>query len=568
MAVYDVTGKNLLSSVYTLDGRGVNSPYDVSGNSVELEQPEWTNENQVSTVAWYVNQIGYDTDKDKRATLTNGERGSTFTLHRLADDFVVYTGTIKNQIADFTDFTTEGEYYLQCGDVKSYDFKIAKNRIWNVAALPALDFMAQSRSDTFCVGANHIGWRDSHQFSFELNGLVMQYMSNPSYYKGLPYNIYHVAECEYPELQTQNEPDIIWLIKFGIMRYYKWNTEKAVTLHALVKGQVAYFLYLYPHISEYVDTEWYATIRDWIIGLWNAENCNTLWFEVDGGINHNLFATQEKIGTEKGQLPPGYAIVPNLMMHEVAKRDGLTNANDFLVAAFNNMVWLVDTVDLRLPQYTKGQRMSEIQGIHALTYFYEMYPDICPEGTYRKILTLAKTLISRSSNLWDFRQYRTSGDLSGSTTTAWCGGMNEPGNVAGFVGVAYSLARVIKDEVVAKRLRQIAVAHADNVFGRNPTGRCFGVNATTEYDGAKLGWFHKFADNSGIEDPDYVGPGVLHDVVGCLDGSPKSENYPYEPDYVGYTEGWVAFNSAWNMALAYLSGENAEITDGIGIFAK
>lgn len=567
MSLYNINGEQL-SAVYTADSVTSDSAYDIAGNLIH--ESDWTkteqeNTNQSTTVAWYINQIGYDVEKSKRATLTNSVKGTEFTLRKVEDDSVVYTGEIGNQIADFSDFATEGDYYLQCGDVKSYDFKIAKNRLWDVCALPALNFMAQSRSDVWCVGGNGYGWRDSHQFSFELNTLVMQYMSNPSYYKSLPYGIYKVEECEYTELQTQNEPDIIWLMKFAVTRYHDWNVNKSVTLHAMIKGQVAYFLYLYPHISEYVDASWYTTIRDWIVGQWSVEDCNTLWFEVDGGINHNLFTTQEKIGTVKGQLPPGYAIVPNLMMWEVAKRDGLENPERFLTAAFNNMNWLVNTVDLRQPGYTKGQRMSEHIVFHSLTYFYEMYPNLCPAGTDKKILQLAKTLLSRSENLWDFRQYCTVGDLSGSTITTWSVGANEPGNVAGFTGCAYALARVIDDLAIKNQLKRVAIAHMDNVFGRNPTGRCFCYNALTDFEGAKLGWFHKFSDNLGA---DYIGPGVLHDVVGCLDGSPKEENYPYEPDYTSYTEGWVAFNTAWNMSLAYLRGENAEITDGIGIFAK
>ena len=567
--IYDVNGDQQ-ECAYYLSGESTDTVYDAYGNAIfltnqEIEE-ELPNENQSTNVAWYINQIGYDVEKSKRATLTNGVRDTEFTLRRFSDDSVVYSGIIKNQIADFTEFNNAGEYYLQCGDVKSYDFKISVNRLWNVCALPSLNFMEQSRSDAWCVGNNGIGWRDSHQFSFELNTLVMLYMSNPTYYKSLPYNVYRVSECEYAELQMQNEPDIIWLMKFAVTRYYDWNTNDGVTLHALIKGQIAYFLYLYPHISEYIDSAWYETIRNWLIEQWSVETCNKSWFEVDGGINHNLFATQEKIGTAKGMLPPGYAIVPNLMMYEVAKRDDLSNAQDYFDAAYNNMEWLVSDIDLRVPAYTKGQRMSEHITFHSLCYFYEMYPDDCPPRTYNTIENITKTLISRSNNLWDFRQYQTNGDLSGATSTKWTVDGNEPGNVAGFTACAYALARVIDDIDVKKRLKEIAVSHIDNTFGRNPTGRCFTYNATNDFDGAKLGWFCKFGEELGES---YIGPGVLGDVVGCLDGSPKEASYPYDPGAgAGYTEGWVAFNTAWNMSLAYLNGENSDITDGIGIFAK
>lgn len=81
--------------------------------------------------------------------------------------------------------------------------------------------MNQSRQDTFDVGGGTgYAWRDSHQFSFELNSLVLQYMANPSAYDRMPYSIYSIANCQYPDLRTQNEPDIIWLMKFAAERYY------------------------------------------------------------------------------------------------------------------------------------------------------------------------------------------------------------------------------------------------------------------------------------------------------------------------------------------------------------
>ena len=75
-------------------------------------------------------------------------------------------------------------------------------------------------------------------------------------------------------------------------------------------------------------------------------------------------------------------------------------------------------------------------------------------------------------------------------------------------------------------------------------------------DGAIAGWVERYQG----------GLGNLGYVVGVLDGSPKEASYPYNKDgNTGYTEGWVAFNTAWNMSLAYLCAENNEINK-IGIF--
>lgn len=537
----------------------------IDNKTIIIGYEERTNDNQVADKKWYINQCGYDVDKSKRATFTNGVRGCTFYLKDSTTDEVVFTGIIYNQIADFTKFTTVGEYYLECIGIKSYSFKIAENRIFNVSITPALKFMAQSRGDSGIDTHNTtgIGWRDSHQFSFELNSLVMMYMANPTYFKHYPKGIYHVGDCEYKELQTQTEPDIIWLIKWGVTRYHDWAVNKGMIPHAQIKGQLAYFLYLYPYITDYVTKEFYTTIRDYTISVWATDTCNKSWY--DETTHHNLFATESVIGTVKGANPAGFSIVPNLMMYEVLKRDELEGYQAYFDAAYNTCEWIINKVDLDNPSTTKGQRMSEYITVTSLCYFQEMYSDTCPPLLLSKLKRLADVFISRSDNLWDFRQYRTKGDLSGATSTRWTndytgtGGLaNQPGNTAGFASECYALARILADKDKNKRLKQLAISHLDNVFGRNPTGRHMCYKATTDFEDAKLGWFTHL---NGI--------GNLGWCEGALDGSPKEASYPYNPSAnAGYSESWVAFNTAWNMSLAYLCGENKNITDGIGIFSN
>lgn len=554
--IYNINGDEI-TVVYDANSTQLSQAYDINNNELLSFAPEPT-EN-----SWYISQIGYDREKPKVATLVNAEDNTPFSVISATTGETVYQGTISSNKADFSSVTTAGLYYLSSNSRYSYTFTIDDNRIWNVTALPSLKFMEMARQDAWDAGGNTgYAWRDGHQFSFELNGLVMQYMSNPSYYNSLPWDVYKVAETEYTNLRTQDCPNIIWLMKFAIERYYDWNTNDGIDLHALIKGQIAYFLYIYPHISQYVDSTWYQTIRDWCISIWSVTTCNKAWYDVS--INHNLFTTQSAIGGTKGACPPGYAIVPNLMMYEVCTRDNLSTASNFMTAAENNIAWLVGSVNLTAPANTKGQRMSEYIPFHALTYAYEMYPTHCPNNTYTKITEVANVLISRSDNLWDYTQYQTAGDLSGATSTIWnntesqtSGLANNPGYV-GMMGVYYALARVITDTTIKARLKELAFSHMAHGFGRNPLGRCFDYKATEDFDGAKLGWVSRYSG----------GYGHLDNVIGVLDGSPKNPSFPYDPSgSTGYSEGWVAFNSAWNMALAYLNGENASITNGIGIFA-
>ncbi|WP_164716328.1 family 16 glycoside hydrolase [Paenibacillus whitsoniae] len=527
---------------------------EYTANSAEPQTPPGGN-GDTTTVAVFVNQSGYDLDKPKRATVTNVADGTPFYVKKVSDNSTVFTGSVSGQIADFSAWnpSSVAEYYVQSGGQNSYPFAIGKYWMQRVSIGPALRFMDQSRQDTFDVGGNTgYGWRDSHQFSFELNSLVLQYMANPSAYERMPYGISNLSTTEYPDLRVQNEPDIIWLMKFAAERYYDLKVNEGKDLHALIKGQLAYFLYIYPEISQYVSASFYAQIRDFTVAQWSNPNSSLQWYDVGGSSDNNLFATQSVIGTIKGQQPPGYAIVSNLMMYEVAKRDGLPNAQAFWDAAYNNCAWLVNSVNLNDPANTKGQRMSEHVTMEALAYFQEMYGAQAPPGLSAKIAGWSDLMIKRSANLWDLRKYADPQDGTG-TLDQWTGGLsayNEPGSPAGFQASAYAARRVLTDPAVKSRLQQIGIAQIDDVFGRNPFGRHFSYDAPTEIAGVDKGWF-TFLNG---------GYGDLMSVPGVLDGAPKESAYPFSPtaDY-GYTEGWVAFNTAWNDSLAYAAADDLEL---------
>lgn len=529
------------------------------------EQYDPSENQDTTTVAIFANQSGYDTEKPKRATITNVAEGTPFTIKKSSDDTIVYSGSVTNQIADFSNFkpSTTEEYHLECSGQSSHNFSIGKYWMQRVSINPALRFMDESRQDTFNLGGmSGYGWRDSHQFSFELNSLVLQYMANPSAYERMPYGISNLETCEYPELRVQNEPDIIWLMKFGAMRYYDFKVNHGYHLHALIKAQLAYFLYIYPEISEYVSEELYTQVRDMTIEEWGNLDCTLQWYEIAQTPDNNLFEVQNYVGDIKGQKPPGYAITPNLLMYEVAKRDGLENYQDFFNAAYANCEWLINEIDLDDPKYTKGQRMSEWITIEGLTFFQEMYTSQAPSGLLDKINRWADVMISRSNNIWDLRKYSDPKDVTESTVDQWTGGLNqynEVGNVAGFQAITYATSRVISDENKKKRLKEIGIAQIDNVFGRNPFGRHYSYDAPREIEGVDVGWFSFYKG----------GMGDLELVPGTLDGAPKESAYPFNPTApYGYTEGWVAFNTAWNASLAYSAADDIEIKAFDSAFAN
>ena len=110
----------------------------ITNKKIIIGYEEQKNNNITTNKKFFVNQCGYDIGKSKRATFTNGKRGSKFYLKKTEDNSIVYEGRIYNQIADFSKYELEGEYYLECNGVTSQNFKIANNRILDVSLLNSL----------------------------------------------------------------------------------------------------------------------------------------------------------------------------------------------------------------------------------------------------------------------------------------------------------------------------------------------------------------------------------------------------------------------------------------------
>lgn len=499
----------------------------------------------------FVNLSGYNTGKPKRFTAPALADGTPFDIVPAGGSTVLYSGTIAGHIGDFSDFNppVPGEYVIRAAGKESYPFMIAPNWLERVSYQNAVDFMIDSRcyvgTDNSCVAG--VAWRDAHQFSFEVQSLVEQFFSNPSTYERMPRQVQYVPG--YGELNAfdPDAPDIVKLIHWAVDRYMATDVN-----HTLFKEQLAYFLYAYPEMKDYISEEDYRAVLDYTFNLWgNPDKSRYSWYDISH--TADLFQTYTRIGDGKGQFPPGHSIIPNLMMYEVAMREGRADAQRYFDAAYNNAAWIIQHLDWNDPQTTKGQRMSERITIQALAYFQKEYPDQAPPGLLEKIEEWADIVIARSNNMWDFRTY---------SDTYWViPDYNEPGNVLGFPAAVYAALQVIGDETKRSRLEQLAISHIDNAFGRNPTGRHFSHDAPVYFEGVETGWYSEYAG----------GNGRLNAVRAVFDGSPKEAHYPVNvPDAgdVGHTEGWVAFNTAWNSTLAYMAYHDTKVNVFDAAFAN
>jgi len=154
-----------------------------------------------------------------------------------------------------------------------------------------------------------------------------------------------------------------------------------------------------------------------------------------------------------------------------------------------------------------------------------------------KVIEWAKIAISRSDNFWDFRKY----DEEEWTPPGW----NETGNILGFPAAVFAAMTVLNDSDLKDSLEILAWSHFENAFGRNPTGRQFSYKGPEEVEGVDLGWYSRHIG----------GYGLLEELPFVFDGSPKSFHYPNHPEAgnLGWTEGWVQFNTAYNTSIAYMA---------------
>ncbi len=502
-----------------------------------------------------INQSGYNLGQPKRFTVPKVANNVAFSIKNLTTQKVVFKGTVNNNIGDFTNFNpeTKDEFIITINDFESYPFRIGPYWLERVSYQNAINFMAGARhyvGTTTKISKLSWAWRDGDFFNWALQGLVAQYLSNPEAYKNLQKNINYIDNASFPKEYKgfwgtlkpykKDAPDIVKLIH--------WDVDVKISQaleHEHQKAELAHFLYAYPYLKEWLPQQNFDVVYNYLINVWEKEKVReTSTTKYDKSENHNLLALKTKMGTNKGELPPAHSIIPNLMMYEVVKTKEPKKAQKYFDAAFSQMKWMIANLDWKDPITTKGQRMSEHITMRAFAYFYHQYPDKAPKGLENKITQWAEVMLSRSNNMWDFRKY--------TDDKEWAPiGWNETGNILGFPAAALAAKSVIKDSILKEKLNILAWSHMDNAFGRNPTGRHFSFDGPKEIEGVDLGWYN--AHEGGI--------GLLAPVPFVFDGSPKAEHYPNHPELgnIGWTEGWVQFNTAFNTSLAYLANDNTEI---------
>lgn len=496
-----------------------------------------------------VNQSGYNLKRPKRFSAPEIKEKIPFVLVQQSDEKIVFTGSIENGIGDFSEFNPESEeeFIVIANDHKSFPFRIGPNWLERVTYRNMVDFMIGARhyvGTTDLIRPLSFEWRDGDFFNWALQGMVAMYLANPEAFESMEKTVSYVPNSSFSSeykgfwgaLQPYNEdaPDLIKLIH--------WDTDVKISQgleHEMQKAELAHFLYAWPYLKKWLPQQNFDIVYEYLTEKWEKSTVKpSSTSQYDLSSEHNLLALKTQLGTTKGEMPPGYSVIPNLMMYEVTKITGDKDAEKYLEAAYNQMEWMIQNLDWKDPMVTKGQRMSEHMTMRAFAYFQNNFPDQAPQGLRQKVTEWAKITISRSDNYWDFRKYSDDEDW---VPPSW----NETGNILGFPAALFSAMSMIEDKTLLERLEVLAWSHFDNAFGRNPVGRHFSHRGPEEIEGVDLGWYD--AHKGGI--------GLLEEVKFVFDGSPKSFHYPNNPEVgnLGWTEGWVQFNTAFNVSMAYLA---------------
>jgi len=511
------------------------------------------------------NQTGFNLGQAKRFTAPKADDGDAFAITD-DDGAKRYSGTITAHVGDFTAFNPSdtGPFTItvtgEAGTGTSFPFGIGADWMERVTYQRAVDFMTDVRcfygdlsKATFGGTASDclagVGWRDSHQMSFELPSMIDLFLANPSVFEHITDPDATFTGVRYP--LAADAPELVRLISWGAELYLKGQVN-----HTLLKEQLAAFLYAYPSLSQWIPVGLYDEVRDYLFPIWgDTAKDRYAWHDYTAH-TADLFQTYTQIGTGKGEFPVGHSILPNLQMWQVAQRESRADADRYLTAAIDQATWIVDNVDPADPAVTKGQRQAEYHLMTNLALLADMVPaDRVPAQLASFASAWADTAIGRSDNMWDFRKYSDDRWTIPSFTGGSSKDPNETGNVLGFPAAALAAVHIIGDGRTADRLREIAVAQVDDIFGRNPTDRASsyrGATADYGFEGIDLGWYSEFQG----------GNGKLQGARGVFDGSPKNAHYPYNPGLgnPGHSEGWVTFNTAWLEALAWRAYDDTAIT--------
>lgn len=540
-----------------------------------------------------INQVGCVTNQPKRFTAPLATDGTRFAIRAAKGGAPLFRGEIKGGIGDFSSFRPENstQHYLVevegkgGANVTSDPFLIRSGLIQEQFWQPAVDFLIDSRSAVGSHASAYGGssWRDGTYYDAIVPSLVLFYLSDPKRVEAMPKQIDWVADkkrvsahnfkfsdkdpgakgfmksvLDYYQLEPPavDAPDVVKLIHWGAGFYLVTPQTKdpskdpdPLQIHTQSVEQVAYVVWAWPMLKQWLPESFYQKCRDFCFSHWKSSLEISPWWETKTYLTPEDLKEGNPMGgllhPYKGRHAPGHSIVPNLLMHEVAMREGRDDAAIYLDAAVKQAEWCVKNLDWNDPRTTKGHRMSEHRTIPNLVWLLQKYPDQAPAGLKEKIKAWADVVLSRSDNMWDYRRY----DMQDHWSVPK---LNDIGNLLSFPAIATAASWVMDEPAKKARLEEISTAAIDHVYGRNPRLAAAPASPKMGFSEIERGWPEHYKTDICAR---------LELCRGSISSAPGSEMFPFNPrGKYRHPEGWVNYGASWCTSLAYLQFDVSQTT--------
>ena len=232
---------------------------------------------------------------------------------------------------------------------------------------PAVDFLIDSRSvvGTHPSAFGGCPWRDGNYYDAIIPSLVLFHLADPARVAAMPRQIDWEADRKrvldpafkfdpknpesggvmeavrsyYTELEAPSPaaPDVVKLIHWGAGYYLMKPATKdpmgdpeRSQIHAQTVEQIAYVVWAWPALKEWLPQSFYDRCRDFCFANWEKSLGIDKWWDPQGydapPQGNNPMAG--RLHPYKGRHAPGHSIVPNLLMHEIAKRENRDDARE------------------------------------------------------------------------------------------------------------------------------------------------------------------------------------------------------------------------------------------------
>jgi len=543
-----------------------------------------------------VNQVGYLTERPKRFTVPLADDGTRFAVRSVKGGEPLFRGEIQGGIGDFSVFRpkdSDQRFLIEvegkaAPNTTSDPFLIRSNIMQEQYWQPAVDFLIDSRSvvGTHPSAFGGCPWRDGTYYDAIIPSLVMFYLADPKRVDAMPRQIDWAADKArvldpsfkfdeknpesggvmdavgkyYKELDppSPNAPDVVKLIHWGAGYYLMKPDSKDHSgdpeprqIHAQTVEQISYVIWAWPALKQWLPQSFYDRCLEFCFSNWEKSLAiDEKWWAPKSydALPEDNNPMGGRLHPYKGRHAPGHSIVPNLLMHEVAKREHRDDAAKYLDAAVKQAEWCVKHLDWNDPRSTKGHRMSEHRTIPNLVWLLQKYPDQAPAGLKEKINTWADVAIARSDNKWDYRRF----DLEKHWSIP---AINDVGNLLSLPAIITAVRWVIEDEHKKARLDEISMAAVDHIFGRNPRLAAAPALPQMGFPEIERGWPKHYPKNVCAR---------LELCRGSISTAPGSEMFPFNPKgKYRHAEGWVNYGASWCISLAYLQFDQVRTTPTI-----